>query len=434
MKKLLATLLFLFPIMAMAQLNVLQGGTGLSSVTSNSFLIGDTTFKLKATSSPFFSTFSFALATGTSATTTNLFSTTASSSNLFTALFNGAGLTTCSSASSALIWSAGLFGCHTISSGGTGLSTTSPWTIGQVAYVNSNAAVTSVATSSLVQSTGVNISNGTTAFVIGSQPTFTIDQAFTPTWTGGHIWQASSTFTGGSTINNSTTTNSTTTRASFTSASSTNVFVSSLGAVAGTFVAADPTGKLIATTTPTGSGTTIASTKTTYPFSAYPTTAGNSNVAPANNTTMYVGLEYIPAPISFNEIYYGGSATAAGKIKVAMWSSDGSSQVFATTTDWTDTSGSAKVAVATTTSTVNITSPGYYYVGILEVGSIANLGWNAWTVGGADILIDTANGFLSHKPIYSGTLTVTADTIPATIDPTAITYVSSKALKIMFQQ
>lgn len=433
MKKLLTLLFLILPIFASAQINVLQGGTGLTAVANNSFLAGDTSFKLQATSSPFFSIFSFGLATGTAATTTSFFSTTASSSNLFSALFSGAGLSTCNAATSALTWASGLFGCHTISAGSTGLSTTSPWTIGNLAYVNSNSSVTSISTSSLIQSTGINIANGTTAYVVGAQPTFTIDQAFNPTWTGGHIWQASSTFTGGLTITTSTTTSATTTKESLGLASSTNVIVDSLGKVAGTFVAADPTGKLIATTSPSSSGTTIAMTKTLYPYPAAPTSGANSNVAPANNTTMYVGLEYVPAPISFNNIYYSGSATAVGKIKIAMWTSDGQTQLFSTTTDWTDTSGGAKAMVATTTSVVNITNPGYYYFGTLEVGTIANLGWNAWNAI-SDSTLDTTNGLLAHKVIYSGTISVTADTIPAIIDPTAISYSSAKALKIQLQQ
>lgn len=59
------------------------------------------------------------------ATATNLFSTTASSSNLFTAAFSGAGLTNCVSASNALTWNSStrLFGCNTISAGSSASST-----------------------------------------------------------------------------------------------------------------------------------------------------------------------------------------------------------------------------------------------------------------------------------------------------------------------
>lgn len=62
----------LLPISAFAQMTVVQGGTGLTSVPAGSFLAGLNTLHLTATSSPYFSSFTFGLATGTSATTTNL--------------------------------------------------------------------------------------------------------------------------------------------------------------------------------------------------------------------------------------------------------------------------------------------------------------------------------------------------------------------------
>jgi hypothetical protein len=58
------------------------------------------------------------------------------------------------------------------SGGATGLATTSPWTVGQLAYVTSNSAVTSVATTSVSQGTGISIS-GTGTVVGGSGLTIT---------------------------------------------------------------------------------------------------------------------------------------------------------------------------------------------------------------------------------------------------------------------
>ena len=52
------------------------------------------------------------------------------------------------------------------------LSTSSPWTNGQVAYVTDASHVTSVATSSHTAGTGIGILNAGTAYVIGSAPTF----------------------------------------------------------------------------------------------------------------------------------------------------------------------------------------------------------------------------------------------------------------------
>ncbi|MDB5266939.1 MAG: exported protein of unknown function, partial [Parcubacteria group bacterium] len=58
--------------------------------------------------------------TTTAATTTRFFSTTGTVTNLSASTFTGAGLTTCNNASSALMWNAGTFSCHTISGGGGG--------------------------------------------------------------------------------------------------------------------------------------------------------------------------------------------------------------------------------------------------------------------------------------------------------------------------
>ena len=96
-----------------------------------------------------------------------------------------------------------------------GLSTSSAAVIGNIPYFSGVNTFANVATSSLVQSTGINIANGTSAYVLGSQPTFTIDQSFTPTWTGAHIFNS---------ITRSTTTQATTTTAFFTTASTTNFF------------------------------------------------------------------------------------------------------------------------------------------------------------------------------------------------------------------
>ncbi|MDO8589655.1 MAG: hypothetical protein Q7R69_00045, partial [bacterium] len=61
--------------------------------------------------------------TFTNATSTNLFSTTASSSNLYTALFNGAGLATCQT-NNVLTWAGGEFGCEADDSGSAGFGKT----------------------------------------------------------------------------------------------------------------------------------------------------------------------------------------------------------------------------------------------------------------------------------------------------------------------
>lgn len=87
-----------------------QGGTGTTTFPTNWFVIGNSSLRLTATGTPFFSVFNFGNATGT-----NIFATAASTTNLFGTLINGFGLSTCNGATSALTWGSGIFGCHTIS-------------------------------------------------------------------------------------------------------------------------------------------------------------------------------------------------------------------------------------------------------------------------------------------------------------------------------
>lgn len=70
---------------------------------------------------------------------------------------------------------AGIFGCGTPSGGSTGLSTSSPWTIGQLAYVVSNGAVSSVATGTISASGPLSVTAGRSA--IGGAAAFSITQA-----------------------------------------------------------------------------------------------------------------------------------------------------------------------------------------------------------------------------------------------------------------
>jgi len=110
-----------------------------------------------------------------------------------------------------------------------GLATTSTWTNGQLVYVNSGNTVTSVATTTL-SGTANQISISNSPVVIGasgavlSLPSHVI-------------------FPGNFQATQSTTTHATTTG---------SFYITPLGTAAGTFLAADPTGRVIATTSPSG--------------------------------------------------------------------------------------------------------------------------------------------------------------------------------------
>lgn len=80
----LALSLLLIPSVVSAQFSVQQGGTGRNSFTPGAFIFAnsDAFQRLTGTTSPFFLTFTFGTATGTAATTTNLFAATGNFLNL----------------------------------------------------------------------------------------------------------------------------------------------------------------------------------------------------------------------------------------------------------------------------------------------------------------------------------------------------------------
>ena len=99
------------------------GGSATSTINSSGDLLvmGSTTLQR----------FTASHSTTTHATTTNFFSATASSTNLYTALFNGAGLATCQT-NNVLTWSGGTFGCEADDSG-SGFGKT--WEINPLGYL-----------------------------------------------------------------------------------------------------------------------------------------------------------------------------------------------------------------------------------------------------------------------------------------------------------
>lgn len=184
----------------------------------------------------------FKLATGTSATTTNSFSTTASSTNLFGQLINGFGLSSCTT-TNALTWTGGSFSCTAQPQGTvTSVSGTSnrisstggatPVIDIDAAYVGQSS-ITTLGTISTGVWNGTAIANANLAFstisgiALGSNlADLTATNGtltFSGTYNGGtartiglnlgnaNVWTASTTFVGGLNSINSTSTNATST-------------------------------------------------------------------------------------------------------------------------------------------------------------------------------------------------------------------------------
>lgn len=225
---------------------------------------------LQASSTSHLVNFDATRSTTSYATTTSLFSTTASSTNLFTALFNGAGLSTCTG-TNALTWSGGEFSCTAqpqgtvttvtattpiFSSGGAtpnitwaGLATTSQPASSNLLVSNGGAGVYGVATSSLAVTSPITFSGTIGSQVGGAAGSFgcatcvLTSRALTIAGTAGQIsssagsqdLSADRTWTlslpSFVQITNLTVTNSTTTKATTTSATSTAFFSTRLDAI-----------------------------------------------------------------------------------------------------------------------------------------------------------------------------------------------------------
>lgn len=111
-------LALVIPGLVSAQFTGPQGGTGVKGIYAGSIPFGGTSLVRVATSSAFSYNNSLALLTVTNASTTNIsFSGYATGTNLY-----GFGLSTCNGASQALTYSAGVFGCQTITVSGDGVS------------------------------------------------------------------------------------------------------------------------------------------------------------------------------------------------------------------------------------------------------------------------------------------------------------------------
>ena len=130
----------------------------------------------------------------------------------------------------------------------------------------------------------------------------------------------------------------------------------------------------------------------------------------ADNTTLHVGLIYIPANITVNKLSIRTVASGVdGTLKIALFSLDGATRHINIETA---TITGAGVITETATSGEALT-PGYYYIGVLANGT-ANIEVQIW--GNGDYLNNPTS-----EPIWEGTLTVTASTMPATITPGSIT-------------
>lgn len=156
-----------------------------------------------------------------------------------------------------------------------------------------------------------------------------------------------------------------------------------------------------------GSSATIAVYETTPVGKP---TATFANLTTNVNTTMFLGLVNLPAAITVNQISMDvQTVSTGGTLDLTVYSATGASQPIAVTTATISGTGISTTAV----SAVTLPAGNYYFA--INPNGTADIAIRGVTIAGSAIRNPTG------KPVTVGTLTITAGTPPATIDPTAIT-------------
>ena len=162
------------------------------------------------------------------------------------------------------------------------------------------------------------------------------------------------------------------------------------------------------------------SISTCIPRPAFSSSTYN-NVQLATNTIMTIGLVEIPFNITLTQVSIGIiTVNTSGNIAFVVYSEDGQTKYI------------DDVAVVTTTGLVTTTissttlPAGNYYLAFHPIGT-ADIVVEKWAA-------DSDGNLLMSGPdgVYAGTLTITANTTPATITPTSITIDTSKIPAMRF--
>lgn len=145
----------------------------------------------------------------------------------------------------------------------------------------------------------------------------------------------------------------------------------------------------------------------------------------ATNTAMHVGIIEVNHPIALTQISFQvATVGAAGTLGIALFSNDGQSRLFNETTASISGTGVHEHEMSATA----YIPAGVYYIAI-NPDATADLTLSAWTAG-VDPFDEAAATDLNE---ISGTVSVTAGTIPATFNPdTGVTYAASVVAAVRF--
>ena len=152
-----------------------------------------------------------------------------------------------------------------------------------------------------------------------------------------------------------------------------------------------------------------------------------TNVGRNINTQMFFCLVDVLESMTINSLlFYTGTVTTPGTIKIALFSLDGQTKHFEVTSGTVATSTLNSVTV----SPAYVISPGKYYLAFCTVGT-TNAEFATQTINGS---IYANFNFATGEYYYQGYKTITASTIPTTFDPAAsVTADSLTGLFVRFE-
>ena len=144
-----------------------------------------------------------------------------------------------------------------------------------------------------------------------------------------------------------------------------------------------------------------------------------------SSTNMNVGQVVIPAPITVNKVTIRVDVVSvAGTMDISLYTEDGQTQVFSVTTASISSAGFKTTAVSSV-----LVQPGIYYIAI-NSNSTANLDIAGYTSSAGSNNNFVGWSTLSSEPTLEGSVTITADTPPATITPESISSAVARTLVI----
>lgn len=198
-----------------------------------------------------------------------------------------------------------------------------------------------------------------------------------------------------------------------------DLYLDKLATAAGTFLAADASGKVIATSTPSGSSSSI--------LTAIPTpVAGGISGAAVQSTYNDDALQRfylfnLPQAITVNKISLktGGTVSTAGTYDITIYSENGQTQEIAITT----ASVSAADTIITTAVSSVVLAAGNHWIGF-NPNTSADAQFYSYQQATNGALNTLTNGLpydISSEPVLSASTVITASTPAATFTPSSLT-------------